>query len=129
MSKPTKALISTAYHEAGHAVAAIVKGIKVEKATIKPDKDYLGVVIQKRIQKSVRDALEYGSPTPAKRERIEIHAIILLAGGIAERKYRGRYNHIGRGEDVDKVIDIALKLSGSTNTTNAYLQWLHCCAV
>ena len=43
--KITKALQSTAYHEAGHAVMAWDQGLKFHHVTIKPHGDSLGHVL------------------------------------------------------------------------------------
>lgn len=125
MSKPTKALISTAYHEAGHAVAAYFENIKVKQATIVPDDDFFGMVTHQQIQKHIRDALEFGSITPTKRARTESFIIVSLAGSIAEQKHRGRSNYVGSAQDRHDAVELVSRLSGSEEEANAYLKWLH----
>jgi ATP-dependent Zn protease len=125
MGKPTKALISTAYHEAGHVVAAYIECIKLKKATIIPSEDYLGVVVRQRMEKRIRDAFEFGEITPAKRARLESFIMMSYAGGIAQQKHRGRANHIGSSSDYDNVVDLAMMATGSVEETEAYLKWLY----
>lgn len=125
MREPTKALISTAYHEAGHVVVANVKRIKIKKVTITPDEDYLGVVIRQMIEKRVRDGFEFAGVTPAMQVRVESFIMMSLAGGIAERKYRGRANHRGSGADYDTASRLALDATSSGEEATAYLKWLH----
>jgi len=123
--KPTKALISTAYHEAGHAVVAYIERIKIRKATIVPGKDYLGVVTRQMIEKHVRDAFEFAGITPAKRARVESFIMLSLAGGIAERKHRGRANHIGSRADYETAAGLAMDATGSGEEATAYFRWLY----
>ena len=125
MRNPTKALISTAYHEAGHIVVAYTERIKIKKATIVPDQDYLGVVTRQMIEKHVRDAFEFAGVTPARRGRVESFIMLSLAGGIAERKYCGRWNHVGAASDYENAGRLALDATGSSEEANAYLKWLH----
>ncbi|MFN7334228.1 MAG: hypothetical protein ACK5TC_04125, partial [bacterium] len=63
---------ATAYHEAGHAVVALVLGRPVEKVTIRENTLRLG-----QVQMSNRRG------TPIKDE-IEVQALILLAGVVSE---------------------------------------------
>lgn len=127
MSKPTKELMCTAHHEAGHAIAAHFQDIRFRHATIKPNesKNSLGHVLFKGLSKSIFTALDYGEISPTKRAHIEKYIICDFAGGIAERKHRGRYNHIGRTKDMENAMDLALAISGNRQETEAFLNWLH----
>lgn len=127
MSKPTKELMCTAHHEAGHAIAAHFQDVRFKYATIEPDNSErsLGHVLFKGLDKLTIAALHGGEITPTKRAHIEKRIVCTLAGGIAERKYRGRYNHIGRASDMASVNDFALAMSGTIQEAEAYLKWLH----
>lgn len=120
-----KQSFAVAYHEAGHAVVSFFCQEQFKTVSIIPAEDYLGVVVGRRLEKRIFDAFATGLDlTPYQRMRIENQVIISLAGGIAERRYRGRYNHQGRKSDIDNAVDIVLRLSGSAEEANAYLKWL-----
>ena len=70
----------TAYHEAGHAVMALLMGRSVQKVSIIPSQNRLGAVtIQKGRSKQVQD-------------KLEAEMLILLAGMAAEGRISGQYN-------------------------------------
>ena len=126
MRKSTKRLSCTAHHEAGHAVAASMLALRVQRASIEPAEDYLGIVSHPRWPKHLTDALQFGRPTLSQIARLEAHVIVLLAGGIAERQYRGRSNRVGAADDLHKAVDIVMALSGNAKESSAYLTLLHC---
>ena len=117
-----EALSSTAYHEAGHAVVSLAKGIPVELATIKPKGRYggfvshprrpreLGLVYSHRRVRRGRgysykfiehaklaDVDAFGNPVSPSPTGRDYHAdiVICIAGGMAETEYR-------KGKDVRK---------------------------
>jgi hypothetical protein len=88
-------LWATAYHEAGHVVAAIAhgKGIRRQGATIIPDlkRGAAGTVYMlKHIpgDPSVAGAYRGDRQTGRMQLRIEEDVIVSLAGGVAQRKFR-----------------------------------------
>lgn len=121
-----KRLVKTAYHEAGHAVAALVKTVPYKYVTILPDEESqsLGHILQdgKFVDYA---ALEAGELTPTKLNRIERYLMVLLAGGLAEKGYSGRYNQIGASSDRYKAADIALSLEGDGEGASLYLGLLN----
>lgn len=92
-------LKATAYHEAGHAVLALLMGRPVQKVSIIPSQNRLGAVtIQKgRVKKST--------------DRLESEMLILLAGMAAEARVTGQYNLQGAGQDLAHVEKLALSRS------------------
>lgn len=76
---------AVAHHEAGHAVAAYVLGLTVDRVTIQPEGDAAGHVVH-----------EYGcnmneiiyEEDPDRQWALERAAIISLAGEIAQRRFR-----------------------------------------
>jgi hypothetical protein len=68
--------LATAFHEAGHAVAAYVLGRAIVLATIRRGP-------QERPRVSITDV------QPNQRTRRERAIIVAIAGGLAEAKYRG----------------------------------------
>jgi ATP-dependent Zn protease len=115
----------TAYHEAGHAVAAFALGRGVRHVSIEPDleKGSLGHC-RKHHLPSLKDA-EFADDTPRHRTRMEREIICFFAGGIAERHFRGRRNNVGASRDLTAAVSLAECLCGSLKETEAYLNWLY----
>lgn len=103
---PDPQLIATAFHEAGHAVMAIMLGRSVEKVTITPKRMpvegiRLGVC---KIQKG---------KTKASRDWMEDEILILLAGMVAEESVTGRYCESGAASDLRIVRGLLRNRPGS----------------
>lgn len=77
-----------AYHEAGHAVAAMALGRPVQKVSIKPDRNRLGWC-----------AFKKGSFKPTD-DWLERELIIALAGMAAEAQEFGLYDRAGASLDL-----------------------------
>ena len=93
--------LSTAYHEAGHAVIAIVFERPVQKVSILPDQRRLGHC---ELRKGV---------SRASQDRLEADILILLAGVAAEAIYSGAYNWQGAAQDLQSVRRLAVMRSGA----------------
>lgn len=96
-----RAVVATAYHEAGHAVAYyVVRTVwgyrvpQVRSATIVPEGDTLGHVAPFPMP-SFRPDVANSSP----RTVLRVHGMIVisLAGALAESRYRGRSTTRGAG--------------------------------
>lgn len=124
--KPSKQLIATAYHEAGHAVAAHFLELPLRRATIVPNEEEgtAGHVLYRPLPQRLREALAYGRPTPAQRVRAENQVISAFAGPIAERRYYGRRNLVGASSDYQQIADFLFALSASDDEVTAYANWL-----
>ena len=86
-------LTATAYHEAGHAVMAVVLGRTVEKVTVCPAElqtggGRLGAC---KIQKGRRGT---------SNDQVEDDLLVLLAGMAAERQFTEQYCRIGAAQDL-----------------------------
>ena len=93
--------ILTAYHEAGHAVMALLMGRSVQKVSIIPSQNRLGAcTIQKGRAKQVQD-------------KLEAEILILLAGMAAEGRKSGHYNVQGASQDLHVVEKLAMARSGN----------------
>lgn len=87
-------LKSTAYHEAGHAVAAWWLHLRFKKVSIRPDSDSLGRLVHRKFKAA-------DNPECNSSARIQLlmekHAICALAGREAQRKFNPRsirsYHH------------------------------------
>lgn len=96
----------TAYHEAGHALAAILLGKKFKFITIKTDSDSLGKVVSKR---GNRYRYEYNSiMDPCRFSKYFLSDFRNIAGLVAEKIYSGRNNFSGAKGDITKIIDSTL---------------------
>jgi len=100
----------TAYHEAGHAVAAFALKVPVRQATIVPDGDILGHVRHSKLGGAGRN--------PRRAER---RVIIALAGDIAER-HHNPHRRRGDARDLGKAIDIIDRLARSDDHLK---KWFH----
>ena len=80
---------STAYHEAGHAVAACVLRLKIGKraVTILPDKER-NMFGYAKLTAQLRERPDCATRART-RARIEAWAVAHLAGDVAERKFNG----------------------------------------
>jgi ATP-dependent Zn protease len=100
MTRSKKALASTAYHEAGHAVACVFaegQPIGIRKASIVPDdaEGTLGHVLQKRSPAWLRRDIESGFLSPRAERACMNRAVVLLAGKAAADRYHGRRGNRG----------------------------------
>lgn len=99
-------LMATAYHEAGHAVMAMVLGRSVQKVTITPGKllgggSRLGICeMKKGRSKSTKDALEDD-------------ILVLLAGMVAEARFTGQYSQEGAAGDLRAVTRLLQTRAGT----------------
>ncbi len=92
--------LCTAYHEAGHAVMALVFDRPVQKVSILPDQRRLGHC---ELRKGV---------SRASQDRLEADILILLAGVVAEAIHCGTYNWNGAAMDLQSVKRLAVMRSG-----------------
>lgn len=98
---PSAQDVATAYHEAGHAVAALALGRPVVKVSIRPDRDRLGIcAFGKAVFRPTQDWLE--------RE-----VLIALAGMAAEARRTGAYDRAAAGRDLLYARGLAIQRAGS----------------
>lgn len=92
---------ATAYHEAGHAVAALALDRPVVKVSIRPDRERLGIcAFGKAVIRPSEDWLE--------RE-----VLIALAGMAAEARHTGTYDRDGAGRDLLYARRLSLQRAGN----------------
>lgn len=119
-SDPARELECTAYHEAGHAVAAWRLGRRFGRVTIKPDLLTLG---QCRILKDPRFTLQ-DHREPAFWKLVEDRIVISLAGPIAEAKFRGRPNRAAAEGDMQIVEKLLWNRTMDASQHKRCLAWL-----
>jgi hypothetical protein len=102
----TAELLATAYHEAGHAVMAMILGRNIQKVTIKPGQVQTGGV---RL-----GVCELGpGRSRSSQDLIEDEVMILLAGMVAESKFTGQYCERGAAQDLRYVAAMLRDRGGS----------------
>ena len=122
MRAPSKKLKATAYHEAGHAVAAYNCRIAFTEVSIIPNDDTNGRITFRKSPKSFQPDLCMNTRT---RLRIENNAIVDFAGGKAEHKFRhSRFPTRGASADFDNTVQLILYYCGSEREADAYIKWL-----
>jgi hypothetical protein len=117
-------LKGTAYHEAGHAVAAFALGRAVRRVSIIPDEDgslgrchYFAQTSRRFTPDAVADAWH--------RARLETMIRCATAGGVAEQLLTGRRPlRWGATEDADFTVTCAMYMTGDADELAAYIDWL-----
>jgi hypothetical protein len=91
-----KERLATAYHEAGHAVMALLLGRSVDKISV--------------VRNSIRlGAVQLGKGRTGRRDdHFENEAMILLAGLVSEQKHTGKYNWQGAHQDLLALRSLSL---------------------
>ncbi len=111
---------ATAYHEAGHAVAAFEVGAVIHRVSIIQTEDMFGAVESGRPSWLRNDMMH-------ARSRLWAEARILwtLAGPVTEARHTGRRNRVGASSDYRTCADLALSMcQGESEEANALLRWL-----
>jgi hypothetical protein len=91
---------ATAYHEAGHAVIALILGRPVQRISIRAKEQTLG-----------RCEFQKGRVRPSD-DWLEREILIALAGLAAEARYTGQYAWAGAARDLQNVQQLARQRSG-----------------
>ena len=111
----------TAYHEAGHAVAAYLRRLRFTSISIIPYRGTLGRC--EFSEAPIVVDLNAHSIEHARR-RIETLIIVSLAGGVAECLVTGRHNWRGAHADLHDAARYASFVTGSEDELGAYVRWL-----
>ena len=116
-------LRGTAYHEAGHAVAAFELRRRFHYLTIvpEPDEGTLGHIMYAGFGEGFDPELD---DSRIVRRRLEPAIITALAGGAAEAKLAGRYNAVGSEHDRQGATRLATYLVANEHELDAYVNWL-----
>ena len=113
---------ATAYHEAGHAVAAWKLGYRPIIVSIAAASKSVGEV--RHESPFPGNSLEFDGSDLA-RLRVERAIIIRLAGPIAQKRYRPTsWRRWQGGADYAVAADLALRVYGSGKIASAFLKWL-----
>ena len=120
-SMKPKSVEKTAYHEAGHAVAAFHMRRSFRYVTIEPDEESLGHVMYTKFSDSFRPDIDSDRKI---RKPLEKAIITAFAGPIAEQIFSGRKNPIGASRDFHSASDYVSYLCVSSEESEAYINWL-----
>src|SRR5258708_24275848 len=116
--------LCAAYHEAGHAAAALVVGRRFRYVTIKPDLEDESLGHCQFTHRWPRHL----DPATASSERLERYVrkcvICALAGDTAETQFRARHNWVGGSDDWESAMKYAEAVTESTEERDAYVGWL-----
>lgn len=123
VSKIKKGDKATAYHEAGHAVAAWRHRLKFRHVTIKPDARTLGCVVYDRQPKWFKPDCDSSDRTFLRGQR---HIIGSFAGQLAEAKFLDKHPRYGMRSDNEHAVDMAFYFCGSQEATEAFLRFCWC---
>jgi hypothetical protein len=103
MKQAEHQLALTAYHEAGHAVAAFERGVPVHHASIIPTEGTKGHI--RHATTFRRSESPEWDTSPRNRIKAERAVIIAFAGGIAQR-HRFPRSHVGDERDLANAVDV-----------------------
>ena len=116
-------LTPTAFHEAGHAVMAMVLRKPWRTVSIEPDEDAYGRTYMAKLGERFRPDVEVNTRT---RTTIEREVMTLLAGPEAERIKTGRRNNVGARHDHQSAGLVLGYAASDQDELAAYLEWLRC---
>ena len=120
----TKTLTATAYHEAGHVVAAISHRIPFRFVTIVPD-DGEGFLGRMEGRADPSFDCETCDPNSGRTKlMVERQVVCSLAGPEAERAFAGRCSRAGAAGDYSDAVRWAELVHGNAKVLEAYLRFL-----
>ena len=97
-TRRTGARERTAYHEAGHAVAAVFYESGLREVSIVPDPEH-GSEGHVRWLPAWRKRVDEQEIriTHRRRDEVERTMVVIFAGGMAEKQFAGRHNYVAQG--------------------------------
>jgi len=120
-ARRTSRVERTAYHEAGHAVAAYLRHLRFTSISIIPYRGTLGRCEFSEAGVILDLDLRAMSRT---RRRIETLIVVSLGGVISECLLSGRNNWRGAHADLHDAARYASVMTGSEDELGAYVRWL-----
>jgi len=113
--------MKTAFHEAGHAVAAYLLRKKFKYITIRANEVFNGYVRHEKPRNSAENGWTEERNKRSSRER---DILTSLAGGISTLILTGKPDRTGSYADLDNALDLASDVCGSKDECDAYVNWL-----
>jgi hypothetical protein len=109
MKNVTARLKATAYHEAGHAIAAWRLETRVSSVTVEPNEDNLGATLHSNPLYGMD--IDCGDDSPRAQRRAENYMVISLAGPAAQREHNPRSVRVYHGRsDREAVCEVLSQL-------------------
>ena len=123
-------LRATAYHEAGHAVIAVLLDVGFEKVTINGDERAAGRIIYVNPEPEIREARGGGDrDDPRVKQSAKNALIVTLAGAIAQRRFSPRSDwRFGSTVDQKNVTDRIADLGYTGEDAETFQKVLEKCA-
>ena len=119
----SKSVHSTAYHEAGHAVAAWDQELRFRHVTIKPSGDSLGHILHHKHKMRNIDS----DVSERNRMLTERYVLVSLAGYCAERKFNPHgIRSYSWKSDRDNAVDLLDYFADSEDELRLYLRLMLC---
>jgi hypothetical protein len=121
---------STAWHAAGHVVAAFFLGRYFDSVTVGDTDAEQGALGHCRFERFADDfapdvdSVGDGAGDDALERVIRPKILELYAGHVAEKRYMGRNNNVGSQHDRDMARQLAAHYVSNDDELAAYLQWL-----
>ncbi|MBC5806179.1 MAG: hypothetical protein DLM53_08935 [Candidatus Eremiobacter antarcticus] len=103
----SKNLRRTAFHEAGHAVMAVLLKLPFRYVTIVPTAEFLGGCNFRTPSYAQKLRLVAQNPNAWDRDRLENEILFYMAGAIAEKRISGRIEARGSSSDRHCASDLA----------------------
>lgn len=91
-----------AYHEAGHAIAALALGVSFEKVSIEPDDESHGRVHGFEVHEDELDDLDF----------LKRHIVITIAGPLAAARSLGEPDCEPLNNDREAIVDMLIRACG-----------------
>ena len=109
----------TAYHEAGHFVAAYVgkSSPAIRRISIVPMGDTLGHVLP-------FPTPSFRSDTDPPLQRVVDTIVTYLAGAAAEKRFAGRVDHGGSEEDYCSAVSLGTRVATADRELELFVNWL-----
>jgi ATP-dependent Zn protease len=122
-ARELQGLRATAYHEAGHAVAAWHVHLRFRRISIVPNgaEGTLGKVVLAGLRVTESDLYDMA---PRTRDLFERRIIVSLAGEEAERLVSGRISRHSGSRDREHVAELLFQMIASDEEASSYLKWL-----
>ena len=119
----SRKLQATAYHEAGHAVVALLLGMRLRSVTILFDEEHHNKGLCSCEPEKGLDRVDEW-PLPRREAWANRRITFVIAGPIAEKRFTNRTNRAGSSADFDEAVRIAEKVSLSDREAERQIDWL-----
>lgn len=114
--------IATAYHEAGHAVAAVLLGLQLVRVSIAPTPER-GSVGHTEVKPLRRVLPTGGEASPHQRFNADVILMMTIAGRVAESHFVGE-DRKPDYDDLERINELFGQLCLTDREADAYQHWI-----